>query len=118
MKCLRKQIQRPPATVGKHGGFSGLLCKVRNADNVVEERHIAENPHRELEKGKGIKVAEWLVSRQIDEIRLREMVRHKGPAYVFADAGLSVVQTGALRLDRVMEQDAWGQGEIDQTPGG
>ena len=80
------------------------LCRVRTADGVVEERQILENPYKDMERGKGIRVAEWLVSKQVDEIRLRDRIEHKGPAYVFADAGLIVMQTEARELESAMEQ--------------
>ena len=80
------------------------LLRVRNADGAVEERQILENPYQDLERGKGLRVAEWLVGKQVDEVRLRDRIEHKGPAYVFADAGLSVVQTGTGDLESLLEE--------------
>jgi cation diffusion facilitator family transporter len=80
------------------------IIQVRTNDGVIDEQGLLENPHRELEKGKGIRVAEWLVDRKIDEVRLREDIKHKGPGYVFADAGLTIVPTDARRLEPVLEQ--------------
>jgi cation diffusion facilitator family transporter len=76
--------------------------KVRNADRGIEEQRLVENPHRQLEKRKGLRVAEWLVGQKIDEVRLREEIRNKGPGYVFADAGLSVELTEASHLDDIL----------------
>jgi len=80
------------------------LLRVRNADGAVEERQILENPYQDQERGKGLRVAEWLVGKQVDEVRLRDRIEHKGPAYVFADAGLSVAQTGAGDLESLLEE--------------
>lgn len=86
------------------------LLNVRNADGVVQERRILENPYRDLERGKGLRVAEWLVGKQADEVRLRDRIEHKAPAYVFADAGLNVVQTEAEELETVLEEAKAGKG--------
>ena len=80
------------------------LLRVRNADGAVEERQILENPYQDQERGKGLRVAEWLVGKQVDEVRLRDRIEHKGPAYVFADPGLSVAQTGAGDLESLLEE--------------
>lgn len=82
------------------------IVQVRTADGVIDEQTVLENPHRQMEKGKGIRVAEWLVGQQVDEVRMREDIKHKGPSYVFADAGLNVVQTDVRHLDSLVEEIA------------
>ena len=74
------------------------LVTVRTADGEVERLEVLANPHRDVEKAKGIRVAEWLVSLKIDVIVLREDVQGKGPAYVFADAGVEARLTQANTL--------------------
>jgi len=78
------------------------IIKIRNADRRIEEQRVMENPHRQLERGKGLRVAEWLVRQKIDEVRIREEIKNKGPGYVFADAGLRIVRTGAGQLEDVV----------------
>ena len=92
------------------------LLKVHTADGAVRERQILENPHQDLERGKGLRVAEWLVGKQIDEIRLRDRIEHKGPAYVFADAGITVDQTEAGDLESLLEEGAGAQQQMNQDP--
>lgn len=89
------------------------LLKVRTADGAVRERRILENPHQDLDRGKGLRVAEWLVGKQVDEIRLRDRIEHKGPAYVFADAGISVEQTEARDLESLLKEGAGFQQQTD-----
>ncbi|MEJ2737398.1 MAG: cation diffusion facilitator family transporter [Anaerolineae bacterium] len=95
-------------TVSEHFGeapFFGLVT-VRTADGEVERLEVLANPHRDVEKAKGIRVAEWLVSLKVDVIVLREDVQGKGPAYVFADAGVETRLTQANTLTEVVaEQD-------------
>lgn len=71
-------------------------------DNRIEGRHILENPFQKIEKGKGIKVAEWLVGKKVDKVWIREGVKHKGPDYVFSNAGVKVANTTFRDLDQLV----------------
>ncbi|MGB5641066.1 MAG: hypothetical protein WBM63_18290, partial [Sedimenticolaceae bacterium] len=64
-------------------------------DHSLKERRVITNPYRTLERGKGIRVAEWLVSQKVDVVMSREILHGRGPAYVFRDAGveLKVIET-------------------------
>jgi cation diffusion facilitator family transporter len=86
--------------VSEHFGESSYfaLVEVRLADGQIESQQILANPHQAVEKAKGIRVAEWLVSLKTDVALLREDVRGKGPAYVFADAGVEVRLTESATL--------------------
>ncbi|MCF8078571.1 MAG: cation diffusion facilitator family transporter [Desulfobacterales bacterium] len=94
--------------ISDHFGESPFfaIIKIRNADRRIQEQRVMENPHRQLERGKGLRVAEWLVRQKIDEVRIREEIKHKGPGYVFADAGLRIVRTGAGQLEDVVQEIA------------
>lgn len=65
------------------------LARLRLRDRRVEEQEIVENPYTHLEKGKGIRVAEWLVERKVDYVAFKEEIKHKGPGYVFSNAGVT-----------------------------
>jgi predicted Fe-Mo cluster-binding NifX family protein len=70
----------------------------RNARQILG-KSFEKNPHRERTHAKGIRVAEWLVQHHhIDAIYLRTDIRHKGPGYVFANAGvqMQLLDTGDL----------------------
>ena len=86
--------------VSEHFGESPYfaLVEVRLADGQIESQQILANPHQAVEKAKGIRVAEWLVGLKTDVALLREDVRGKGPAYVFADAGVEVRLTEGATL--------------------
>jgi hypothetical protein len=49
----------------------------------VTRREIIINPHLGLEKGKGIKVAQFLLGYKPDVIVTREQLSGKGPGYAF-----------------------------------
>ncbi len=95
-------------TISEHFGeapFFGLVT-VRLADGeshgepgrTVERQEVVANPHVRVEKAKGIRVGEWLVGLKADVVLLRESVQGKGPAYVFADAGVETRLTEAQNL--------------------
>lgn len=62
---------------------------------------ILANPFQELERGKGIRVAEWLLEQQIDRVVVRGSMEHKGPEYVFNNAGVEILNTEATTLDTI-----------------
>jgi cation diffusion facilitator family transporter len=74
------------------------LVTVRTADDQIERQEVLANPHVDVEKAKGIRVGEWLVGLKADVVVLREDVQGRGPAYVFADAGVETRPTEADTL--------------------
>jgi cation diffusion facilitator family transporter len=87
-------------TVSDHFGEAPYFALLMLAleDGQVEQEQIVTNPHTALAKGKGIRVAEWLVDQKIDTVLLRENLQGRGPAYVFRDAGVDMVPTIAGTL--------------------
>jgi len=100
-------------TVSEHFGEAPYfaLVTVRAADGQVVRQEIVPNPHLDADKAKGIHVGEWLVDLKADVVVLREDVRGKGPAYVFADAGVETQLTEATTLSEVLSE---GTGEADR----
>jgi len=74
------------------------LVLLRFADGNIERQEVVTNPHTRVSKAKGIRVAEWLIEHKIDVVVVKEDLHKKGPAYVFADAGveLQVCSVGQL----------------------
>ena len=93
-------------TLSEHLGEAPYfaLVTVRLADDAVEERQIVVNPHREAEKAKGIRVAEWLVAQKVDVVLLKESLRGKGPLYVFGDAGVQMQEITATTLEEALAE--------------
>jgi predicted Fe-Mo cluster-binding NifX family protein len=71
---------------------------------AVERQEVVANPYIGMEKAKGIRVGEWLVSLKADVVLLQEGVHGKGPAYVFADAGVETRLTRASTLSQVLAE--------------
>ena len=72
-----------------------VILTLRRDDHSLVERRVTRNPYCKLERGKGIRVAEWLVGQKVDVVLSREVLHGRGPAYVFRDAGveLKVIET-------------------------
>jgi hypothetical protein len=47
-------------------------------------------------------VAEWLVEKNVDEVAITEDIKHKGPGYVFSDAGVKVHVVSAKNLGEAL----------------
>jgi len=82
-------------TISEHFGKAPfvVLWDKRVADGITTSQEILENPFSEIEKGKGIKLAELLVSRNVDVLYTRESFEGKGPDYVLAEAGIEIRNT-------------------------
>ena len=73
------------------------LADVRRADAQVLRQQIVANPHRAVDKQKGILVAEWLVRQGIDMLITTRAV-NKGPGYVLREAGVEMRLAQTTRL--------------------
>jgi cation diffusion facilitator family transporter len=91
--------------VGKHFGESPFfaLVDLDARNGLLLRQEVVTNPHKDLAKGKGLKVAEFLLARKPDVILTRESLSGKGPGYAFAEAGVETVQIEALSLEKIIE---------------
>jgi cation diffusion facilitator family transporter len=96
----------PGGAISSHFGEAPYfaLVTVRTADGQVERQEVLPNPHTNVEKAKGIRVGEWLVNLKADVVLLKEDVHGKGPAYVFADAGVQTRLTEATALAQAIAE--------------
>jgi cation diffusion facilitator family transporter len=78
-----------------------LLLTLRSQDKKLLAEHLMPNPHRAVQSGKGIQVSEWLISLGVDEVIATKNFEHKGPFYVFGDAGVAIHQTDQKNIDQI-----------------
>jgi predicted Fe-Mo cluster-binding NifX family protein len=78
-----------------------LFLKLRSQDGCLVEEKFLPNHHCQDGTGKGILVSEWLISLSVDEVVAAKSFAHKGPYYVFADAGVQMRQTDDKDLDHI-----------------
>lgn len=89
------------AHFGEAPYFAMLLLRL--ADGNIEQQEVVTNPHTNVPKAKGIRVAEWLVEHKVDVVVVKEDLHKKGPAYVFADAGVELQVSAAGRLSEMID---------------
>jgi cation diffusion facilitator family transporter len=92
--------------IGQHFGESPYFALV-DLDlkrRCLRRRETVINPFKDLPKGKGLKVAEFLLSAKPDVVLARESLVGKGPGYAFAEAGVETEQTQARSLEELVEE--------------
>ncbi|SPD71871.1 Co/Zn/Cd cation transporter [uncultured Desulfobacterium sp.] len=94
-------------TVSNHFGDSPCFAFVtmRLDGCEVDSKEVLENPHRDVDVAKGIRVAEWLVKKNVDCVIMREDLSRKGPGYVMANAGVKVHITSETELSQAIEKE-------------
>lgn len=91
-------------TVGEHFGESPYfaLLEIDLQKMALQRQEIVANPYKDLPKGRGLKVAEFLLSYKPDVVLAKENLARKGPGYAFAEAGVDTIITQAESLDLVI----------------
>jgi len=77
------------------------VATVRERDGVLVSEAYDANPFAGEEKGKGIKVSEWLLEKGVDTVYTPKGFEGKGPGYVFSDAGVDVMLTENRNLPEI-----------------
>ncbi len=97
-------LQDASGTIGEHFGESPYfaLVEIGLQEMKLNKQEIVANPFRDLAKGKGLKVAKFLLTYKPDVILSKESLSGKGPGYVFAEAGVETSQTGAKTLEELV----------------
>jgi cation diffusion facilitator family transporter len=94
-------LQDASGTIGEHFGESPYfaLVEIGLHEMRLNKQEIVANPHKDLAKGKGLKVAQFLLTYKPDVILCKESLAGKGPGYAFAEAGVETSQTEAKTLE-------------------
>jgi cation diffusion facilitator family transporter len=80
------------------------LIRVSTEDQTIREEKILWNPYQKEEKGKGIKVSEWLLQNGVDTVYTRKAFDGKGPSYVFSNAEAEVIVTEAKTVGEIRQK--------------
>jgi cation diffusion facilitator family transporter len=99
-------LQDMAGTISHHFGEAPYfaLVSILRKNKKIEQQNIVSNPYHDIERGKGIKVAEWLVEKKTDQVWVREDIKNKGPGYVFANAGIDIQQVSHETLIEVLQE--------------
>ncbi len=104
-------------TISPHFGeaSSFAIVDVDRSRGKAAEVRLITNPYTEVEKGKGMQTARMLLAEKPDVVVTREDMAGKGPAYLFAEAGVEVVRTDLVLLKdflkAVQSEEAGDSGE-------
>lgn len=79
-----------------------VASKRQKEGEILSEAYY-HNPFRQDEKGKGIKVSEWLLEKGVDWVYSPKELSGRGPGYVFSDAGVEVMVTHLERLEDIQK---------------
>ena len=104
--CYALPLAEVDGPISEHFGEAPyfVILTLRGDDQSLVERRVVSNPYRTLERGKGIRVAEWLIGQKVDVVLSREVLHGRGPAYVFRDAGVELTVNEAQEVDVAISQ--------------
>lgn len=80
------------------------ILTVEERTGALQEQLVLANPHVKVSKGKGLRVAEWLMVQNIDVVWLKQDLDGRGPGYVFREAGVDIRRTGAKKLSTTLQE--------------
>ena len=111
-------LQKDHLGISEHFGTAPCfyVARVRERDGLLLSEAYETNPFAGEEKGKGIKVSEWLLEKGVDTVYSPKGFEGKGPGYVFSDAGVDVMLTGNKNLAAI-QHDFQQQKDAGAPPG-
>jgi len=93
------------ASLAEHFGSAPhfYIAGKRQKDGDIISEAYYHNPFRRDEKGKGIKVIEWLLENGVDCVYSPKELSGREPGYVFSDAGIEGMITDLKRLEDILK---------------
>ncbi len=82
-----------------------VLITVGSEDRGVRAVRYLDNPFRDEESGKGIRIARMLIEEGVDAVFVREDLEGKGPWYAFEGEHVSPIVTDAESLSEALERE-------------
>ena len=77
------------------------FMQLSGKEKKITEKNIQENPFKSSPKGRGIKMANWLIDHNVDQILLKEDIREKGPGKILRNAGIKIEFTDLTALSEI-----------------
>jgi cation diffusion facilitator family transporter len=82
------------------------FVRIRTDDRSIGRLGVIANPHCTVETAKGIRVAEWLISRGVGHVAVKEKIAHRGPGYVLSNGGVRIHNTHAESIAQAIDDIA------------
>jgi predicted Fe-Mo cluster-binding NifX family protein len=102
--CVAVPLADPTGTVNIHFGAAPYfaLTEMRTDTGAISQQMTVVNPHAADPRGRGLKVARWLLEQGIDVLITADDIREKGPGYALGDAGVVIVISDVVSLDAAL----------------
>jgi cation diffusion facilitator family transporter len=99
-------VEEDKNTLSDHFGEAPFfyLVRISTEGHIVQEEKILRNPYLKEEKGKGIKVSEWLLKNGVDTVYTKKPFEGKGPSYVFSNSDVEVIITEDKTIDEIYQK--------------
>jgi cation diffusion facilitator family transporter len=107
-RILAIPVDNDKRTLSEHFGEAPFFYLVRmsHPDKRILEEKILSNPYLHEEKGKGIKVSEWLLENGVDMVYTRKPFEGRGPSYVFSSSEAEVWVTNGKTVEEIQREYA------------
>lgn len=104
-------------TVSPHFGTAPYFAfaEIQTDTGEIAKQMMVANPYAADPRGRGLKVAQWLLNQRIDILITADDVRDKGPGYALGDAGVAIVISDVGSLDAALAVSLGRQGSAAQT---
>lgn len=101
-------LSDPAGAISDHFGTAPYfgLSSLSTVGDPAGAPEVLPNPFISHGKGRGLKVATWLIELGCDELITRDDIRGRGPGHALADAGVKIVETAAATMDEALSQVA------------
>ena len=98
-------LKKDKQSLSEHFGSSPYFyfATIREKDGIALSEGFHRNPFTEEEKGKGLKVSQWLVEKGIDSVYSPKEFEGKGPGFVFSDADVQVIFATGKTLEEIQQ---------------
>jgi cation diffusion facilitator family transporter len=80
------------------------IFEIRAKDDVILQQDIKENPYQTVEKGRGLKIAEWLINQKVDVVVSREDLSHKGSGFALSASGVKIIKINSDNLNQALPE--------------
>jgi len=99
-------LEEDRSTLSSHFGDAPVfyIAVVKTDDRTILEEKFLKNPFLNEEKGKGIKVSEWLIQQGTDTVFTKTEFKGRGPSYVLSDGGVDIHMTRSTVLEEVRRE--------------
>lgn len=110
-------LQEDKMSLSDHFGEAPYyyIVQMRERDRSIIEERILTNPFKDEEKGKGLKVSNWLLQQSVDTVINSKSLEGKGPGYVLSDADVEIVITETKQLGKILQELQRGAEKEDQN---